>query len=146
MIFIATVFLIGVAAVGVKAYTGVGHVMLQPLALLGIALLASCANRLPKMLQRLLIIGLAIDFFVGILLHLYLQSLIFESVPGSGYNVRYVMSESLNDVIWNNWRAKNLYHIVMLGDYLEPLKTALFAALTIGAAILLYRFATQPHD
>src|SRR5205814_140793 len=113
---------------------------------IGVAFLAAGANRLPKDLRNLLLVGLAFDFVIGILLHLYLQNQVFEEVRDIGGRVHFVMAEPLSEVVWSNWRAKHIYHIVMIGDYLSFLKVGLFAALCAGAAIYLYHFARRRRD
>jgi hypothetical protein len=74
--YFLVVFLVGVAVYGgTTDRFGVAHICLQALVVIGLAFLAASFRVMGTALRWLLIAGLALDFSVGILLHLSLENL-----------------------------------------------------------------------
>lgn len=71
--FIPIVYVAGVAVYGGVDRFGVAHICLQPMILCGIALLAGGVWRISLRLRGLLLVGLLLDFGVGVMLHMTLQ-------------------------------------------------------------------------
>lgn len=74
--FIPIVFLAGVAVYGGLDRFGVAHICLQPMILIGIALVAGGIWRLSLRVRGVVLVGLLVDFFFGVMLHMSLQHLV----------------------------------------------------------------------
>jgi hypothetical protein len=105
---------IGLSVVGERDYYGTAHLTLLPVQLLGLTLLAS-RFRQSRVLAMLLVIGCAIDFSLGVLLHLRVEHL--ENTPAHTYfsgpsvmNGQVVVApspEGLSGYASDNWLRKH---------------------------------------
>ncbi len=68
------IIVLGIAAHPMPGWTGLAHICLQPLTILGLVFLAARRRRLPRAFIALWTAGLAADFFLGAGLHFYLQN------------------------------------------------------------------------
>ncbi|MBI4485352.1 MAG: hypothetical protein HY655_05020 [Acidobacteria bacterium] len=119
-LFIAASAVLGIAAHGARDYYGLAHIGLQPLVQLGLAWLAASLPTLSRTLRGVALAGMAIDFVLGVAIHVYLETLLVDWA--SDYNLE----------------LKNKVGVVFLGDWLPALSLplqwamwALFAALVV---------------
>ena len=90
---------------GERETFGVTHVTLQPLAVLGLALLAAGITSLRRLAVFFMIAGCALDFALGIFLQVHIQN--FENIAG----VKVFEEQggtSLTYPAWENWSRKHL--------------------------------------
>ncbi|QOV89954.1 hypothetical protein [Humisphaera borealis] len=84
--FIPIVFFAGVAVYGGVDRFGVAHICLQPMVLIGVALVAGGVWRISLRLRGVLLVGLLLDFSIGVMLQMTLQHQIPQiqvvQVPG----------------------------------------------------------------
>ena len=115
LMLIGLSLLIGLAVVGERDYSGVAHLTLVPLELLGLTLLsARFFSR--RLVAYLIIAGCAIDFSLGIFFHVRIQHLDNTAqhtyFTGLSYDRgQFVIGapgpESLNISAWRNWLGKH---------------------------------------
>ena len=107
MAMIPFCIVLGIAVVGEADQFGVAHVTLLSLAVLGLTMLA---GRLPlrRVAMAILIAGCAMDFSLGILLHVRVQSLESGSATAG--------PESLSPYARGNWFQKHQYELKQQTD------------------------------
>ena len=129
---------LAIATNGEPASYGLAHVSAQPIVLLALAVLAAGFTRLPVALRLLLPVGLAVDYLVGIHLHVQLQSVVFRVVPsGGGRTID--LSSGLGYGALNNFLMKHDTGLVFLGDHMTAWQPLLEAAMVCSAfAMILY--------
>lgn len=117
---------------------GLTHLALQPLVLLGLVWLASCASDLPPIWLRVWRIGLAVDFIFGLALQSGVQSLWLDRVVQPGRtDIDYI--RQLSWPAASNYYGKLRIGAQHLADGLHP-AVALALLLAAGlAAFLLQR-------
>jgi hypothetical protein len=102
--FVVLTLIGGLAVVGEKDYFGLAHLCLQPLVLLGATFLAVNLPALPLVGRCVVALGAAVDFTVGVLLHLTIENITIEQmyeqggqivVPLHKLPIYYVAQESL---------------------------------------------------
>ncbi|MGA3066945.1 MAG: hypothetical protein ABSF29_08875 [Tepidisphaeraceae bacterium] len=76
--FIAFCTLVGIAAHGETWNTGVGHICLLPMSMLGVAFLAANFPTLPKWLRAIAGLSFVFDFCFGVFLHIRMENLFFK--------------------------------------------------------------------
>ncbi|HWA99785.1 MAG TPA: hypothetical protein VG713_14880 [Pirellulales bacterium] len=126
--------LLGVGVVFSLSYFGLAHNALQPLNLLGLTLVASRFYSIPRFLAAALLVGVAIDFAVGVWLHLHMDHYVFEvGVQNNQLVVNNAPGLSARSVM--NWIVKEQLRYRFLGDrlpnagaVLEPLLVLMCAA------------------
>lgn len=74
LFFLPLAILLGIAVHGAPDRTGVAHVTLQPIVLLGLTLLAANFAQLPRVLRWIVILGCVADATLGVFLQTWLQS------------------------------------------------------------------------
>lgn len=125
---------VGVAVHGALVVYGVGHICLQPLTLLALALVAACWSELGRRLRALAVAALALDFAVGTLLHLTLLSTEFtflrmgQWAPGAlpmadPAGVRYYLGGAYGPVALRNAKVKTVCGYEFLADHAPALTT-----------------------
>jgi hypothetical protein len=72
--FLAFTILVGIAVHGAPERTGVAHVTLQPIVLLGLTFLAANFRLFPRALRWIVLLGCLADASLGVLLQTWLQS------------------------------------------------------------------------
>ena len=98
--FFILVVIMGIAVNGSYDYFGVGHICLQPLAILGVVYLAANYQEYNKYIKVLLCGGLFIDSLFGVLLHFWMQHYSFSDVVAIN-RYDFVLGESVtNNVIY----------------------------------------------
>jgi hypothetical protein len=123
---------------------GLAHISCQPLALLGLALLASAFDGLPRGVRCLVVAGCTLDFVLGVLLQLHLENEVFGwHVLTQGVEAGRVEGLGRNAV--GNWIAKSRYGVLYLGDRLAGASSLLRAVLVAGAAVMLVRMSRTPQ-
>jgi hypothetical protein len=118
--FLAGSLVLGVAVVGERNPWGLAHLDLQPVILLGLVLVATAWPTLSKPLRVLMIIGLTCDCALGVVLHL-------------AYEHWYL---ALLRIGYVNWKLKQDYQLVFVGDEWQSLW---FAAEALLMCFFLYR-------
>jgi hypothetical protein len=126
---------------GARGAWGLAHICLQPLALLGLAFLASQWNCLGVTWRRVLIAGVALDFVLGIALQFGAQSYLLDhwfapALTAAESLVSYSPSAMIN------LRAKSHFKLTYFGDGFaanDTLLLLLLGALLLAALILATR-------
>lgn len=95
-----------VASHGGLELFGVGHVVLQPVALLALTRLAAGLPSLPGVLRLLAAFGCAVDFVLGVLLHFHLQNEVFVVTPTAAGLVRLADGRGLLAFAAASWWQK----------------------------------------
>jgi hypothetical protein len=149
--FVPFTFLVGVAVYGGLDRFGVAHVTLQPLALLGLTMLAAGFHLAPLLLRRLLVLFLLLDFAVGIQLHFNLQSRDFETVDdATGKPVIAYTEQTLSRSAQFNWAAKQREGLRYWGDgfkpYLWPMQVVLLFSFGALLAVCLKPYVGKAND
>lgn len=127
-----------IATHGAPGPTGLAHVVLQPLVLLGIAAIAANAMKLPRWGLALLMLGWAVDFCLGVLLQMYLENMTFVAQAGGHGVTRWYMSQSLAAVVEYNFAAAQSRGLRFIGDYCANCSAVLLVILIAGELIFLW--------
>jgi hypothetical protein len=115
-ILIAAGVLLGVAVVGERDPLGVGHLTLLALQVVGITAIAALMPWRRNVLTAVILVGCAVDFSFGVLLHAHVEGLensAQEAVfPGMEFTGRAIQGippgpEALSASAWNNWFEKH---------------------------------------
>ncbi|HEX9637922.1 MAG TPA: hypothetical protein VGB99_10330 [Acidobacteriota bacterium] len=137
---------IGVIVVGEREPTGVAHVTLQPLVLLGVSLLAASFAALPAALRWTILAACLVDFGLGVFLHHHLQNaenraggqpdlfrpVVEVSPPGNRYTLE--VHSDLSRTAAANWLMKHRHRLVQdLARTLERSEPAALAG--AGASV-----------
>jgi hypothetical protein len=117
-VVVLAAFLLGIATVGEPECYGAGHICLQPLAIAGIAYLASEWPRLSRRLRAALALGTLVDATFGIGLHFWMRHLRFDQAAARAVSPNFL----------DTFRRQVARHYVLLGD--RPI-------LAVAAALLL---------
>jgi hypothetical protein len=126
--FIPACILVSIAVNGGRYPLGVAHICLQPLLILGIALLAVELPGLPAPLRWAAIAGATIDFALGIFLHFSVEN----ALPGITPHGRMPTLVSLQ-----NWQLKQLSNQQFIGDHAAPFSMELQVLILVAFAVLL---------
>jgi len=135
--FVGGSALLGIAVNGDADPWGLVHICLQPLVVFGLALLAASWADLSRQLRRILVAGLAVDFVLGVALHLYVEHL---DRPFALWLVDGGRSLGAADgpCLASNVLTKHLTGCTLLGDGpLGPPAAVAGALALLGAAALL---------
>jgi hypothetical protein len=138
---------LAVATAGTPEPRGLGHVVLQPLALVGLAFLAAAGARAPRGLVAVLLAGACLDFALGVFLHVSLESRVIENaqlLPGGRYAIDPADLDAfgLNNQAMRNWAAKAAYRLpfaspggmTFWGDHFAECREVLQALIAAGFA------------
>lgn len=134
--FIVATVLLGIGVHGGPSKWGLAHICLQPLILMAVAFLGLHFAELKLPLKALVVLGLLVDFLLGIAFHFHL--LHSNIAPGLGTITTF------------NWLIKQRVGLVFLGDTLGPggdwLQILMFIGglAMIGSLILLGK--RQPYS
>ncbi len=125
--------LLGVGVHGARDTWGLAHICLQPLVLLGLALLAARWDSLARRWRIVLVAGAVFDLVFGLALHFAVQNLAFERWAGPHGFVRWQNHNTEGAVM--NMAAKLQHHLQFFGDTAPPPGSIALAllALLIGA-------------
>jgi len=140
--FIFAAVLLNILVVSGPDRWGTTHICLQPVVLIALAWLASRLPQLGRALQVILAAGLAIDFTLGIVLHFWMQHLVFPTALFANRNGQQLL-DLHGYATWNNFLAKSFLHLTFLGDIAPPaiLICGLLAGLLGLAARLAFKKA-----
>lgn len=130
--FVAFAVIVGIAVVNVDDDFGLAHVGLQPIVVLGLALLASSWSDWPRAMKLLAMSGLVIDLAAGIFLQFEIQATALGRIlatPGGGRIIEGGARLSMMTHI--NWLDKQQLGLEFLGDQTAPFVALLLAALAI---------------
>lgn len=129
-VFVAIV--VGIAVHSPPDEWGLAQICLQPLALLGLAVVAAGFDSIPTLLRRLVAFLFAADFALGVGLQFLIQSFALGATPHTAASdVAY--SSSLNLIANVNLLWKEDRNLVFLGDHARPFQ----GMLAVAAALLL---------
>jgi hypothetical protein len=147
--FILFTFIVGIAVNPETEVFGCAHVTLQPLALMGVTLVSAWLASLSLPLFRFAILGLALDYILGILLHFERESHVFATLPDPVLGKKIVMDTSLGSQAFLEYAAKLSQGYVFWGDHFAPISSILkIASALIAVMALLYLLefrARQPR-
>jgi cyanate permease len=125
---------------GEPADYGLAHIGGQPVVVLGLALLAAGLMRLPPALRQLLLMGLAVDYALGIHLHVQLLTGTF-GVTGSGDARRVSIASGLGSFPLGNFMIKHDQGLVFLADHVTSWQPVLELMMVLCAlTLILYVF------
>jgi hypothetical protein len=119
---------LGIAAVGERDFSGVPHLTLISVELLGVTLLAANFRRLPQVVQFLLIAGCCVDFYFGIYLQARVESLentaqriVFPEPRYAGGQILSAgdTADSLGETAYRNWNVK--HRVPIAGKWLREI-------------------------
>jgi len=148
--FVTFCVVVGVAVHGERDAYGVAHVTLQPLMVLGLALLARSVVRLPRVAARLVVAGCAVDFAVGVLPQIWVESLengfgrtVFAglTVQGGQVMLGQAQHDSLSRSAWSSWLAKHQF--AACGDWSQEVSRLVGLGQVDGTANRLLAFFEQ---
>jgi succinate dehydrogenase/fumarate reductase cytochrome b subunit len=105
---LSTIVLLGIATVTAPDRWGLCHIGLQPLVLLGLALIAAHLESAPRALVRVFSLLLCLDVAFGIVLHFWVQSLAWPAWLGGGPD-DWTTASTLNSVAFTNHRYTLLH-------------------------------------
>jgi hypothetical protein len=128
---ILVVGFLGIAVNGTPDWYGYAHIILQPLLYTGICLVAAGVTSLPRPWRVLLLLGLTLDFLLGILLHLHLEHYAGQDVL------------ALSPAAMSNMDMKLHAGIRLVGDRVGELGGPLQLLLVAAFAATLYWLATR---
>jgi len=116
---------------------GSAHLALQPLALMGVTLLAAWLPSARPALFRVVMVGLAVDYCLGILLHFNRESLVPQAIVSSG-QLDFILDPEIGRNTINEYTAKLHGGYVFWGDHLAEIGPALQLASIVTAVGLLW--------
>jgi len=149
--FIVFCSLAGIATHGVPDAFGVAHVVHQPLILLGLTFLAGALYRLPAWLRWAAVLGLRVDFFIGVLLQHYFEHALFTTSVEQGRLVATTIdTPALGSAAAASWYAKKVTGLAFLGDgvgdtWVVVLVAVIVVAFEILMGLLICRLFCQPR-
>jgi hypothetical protein len=125
-------FAVSIAAWDAVSDVGIAHICMQPLAYMGVTLLATYLPAMPTWFRALAVLGMAFDFLVGILLHFTMQRHTFTpGAPDPGL----IKQAELN------WLEKQAACFTFIGDHFAWAGRALPVLLVVGAIALTWYVA-----
>jgi hypothetical protein len=126
---IVCAFVVSVAAWDSQSDVGIAHICMQPLAIMGIVLLAVNLPVIPLWLRAVAVLGMTIDFALGILLHFHMQHQIFTPAHDPG----------LVEQAKLNWLEKQTAGFTFVGDRFTTMWPVIEAILVMGFALIMWR-------
>jgi hypothetical protein len=104
--------------------------------LLGLIFLAGYWERAGPWFKKILLLGLVLDYFLGVFLQVVLERL--------GTTEKFGISlANLSFVARGNWDFKNQRHLAFVGDLSSPLAPAILTVILLGFAFLVWQTARQ---
>lgn len=149
--FIPIVYLAGVVVYGGQDRFGVAHICLQPMALIGLCLLAGGVWTFAPRARGVLLVGLLLDFALGVFLQAALQHHLFQivrewSVADNQEVLRIVEGPDVpSRAAQNNLKEKIDYGMVFWGDRFGGTLLMLEFALGGLLAFLLFKGLLAPR-
>jgi hypothetical protein len=140
--FVSCTTVLGSAAYGGIDQWGVAHLCLQSLLGLGLALLAARVDMLPRWWRFAFVVGLIVDFALGVGLQFYLENLVF-SVLGFMRSRGAGVLADYSTCIWVNLWTKIQHGYEFVGDWPIP-RGPLLAVLACLLALALLRLRHAP--
>jgi 4-amino-4-deoxy-L-arabinose transferase-like glycosyltransferase len=132
LVFLLVVIVVGIGVHGAPDAFGLGHICLQPLAMLGLVYLAFRFRSLPAWARGLLGLGVAVDALLGLFLHFQVLHYDYRDVMRIN-ELAFVLGPSVtNNAIW-----KAEKQVRFVGDYAQS--AVVMAALAAALAFVLYR-------
>lgn len=126
LFYLPFTFVIGIAVNNGRDIFGTAHVTLQSMAMMGTTLVAAFLLRLRPRTFNLILVGLVIDYGLGIFLHFNRQSRIFRTVVGpNGQLIALVKRSVGRPTAAKDYLIKLQRGFVFWGDRLRHLNTAL---------------------
>ena len=134
---------LAVASHGGLDLFGVAHVVLQPLALLAVALLAAGLPSLARGYRRLAVAGAAVDAFLGIGLHFHLENQVFR-LAWDGHGPPQLLDDRglVRFAVGSFWQ-KTVFGLTFWGDAVAPVGRALEVVLALGTLAILASLARR---
>lgn len=127
---------LGIAVHGTLDPYGVIHICLQPVILLGLAFIAVHYYKLPRLARLLLLFGLALDFLLGIVLHLYVQGIDLAGSTGT----------RLGTTFHHNLKMKSDTGVVFISDQLASYQGLLWFALVAFSLLAFIMMEKKPGN
>jgi hypothetical protein len=124
---IVCTFVVSIAAWDSTSDVGIAHICMQPLAIMGIVLLAVNLPALPVWFRAVAVLGMTIDFALGILLHFHMQHHIFTPAQ----------DPSLVEQAKLNWLEKQTAGLTFVGDHFAAMWPMIEALLLVGFFLII---------
>ncbi len=125
--FVGGVIFLGIAVHGALTEWGLAHICLQPLVLMAVAFLAVEFTHLELRLKGLVLIGILVDFLLGIALHIHLLHSNIQA--------------GLGTITTFNWQIKQRVGLVFLGDLMASWGAALQVVFFVIGLALVFALA-----
>ena len=134
--FVVGSFVLGIAVHGTPDDVGLVHICLQPLMLLGAVFVAASVPDLPPSLGAVALVGCAVDFAVGVLLHFAMENGVATLTTLSAYPRQLVISNTmgLSQVAALNWGYGAIHSMRFFGERFAPAASAIEASLALAYA------------
>jgi hypothetical protein len=132
----------GVAAHPWAAYLGLAHISLQPMAVIGLGIVAGTWEQWTPLLKRIVLAGLSVDLLLGVTLHLLFETRTFGEGAAVTAGLMPGGLRPVPEAPFQNWVEKGHHHFLFIGDVFDPVKWPVLLGLAVFAALLLRRFAT----
>ncbi len=142
---LAAVVTLCLAAYGDRDHYGIGHICLQSLVLLGLAFLASLWPALSQAWRRMLVLGLAVDFALGIALQFAAEDFALDRwlYPARGLSE---VSQSYGVVAQENLSEKIIAHFAYFADIVGTPPALVLALLGAVLCTALLRAKPAPGE
>jgi len=128
---------IGICSHGTLEPYGVGHIVLQPVVYMALAMLAVGLPTLGAGLRVAAVAGCAVDLALGICLHFALESHVFRLIQLPNGHLDALLDNGLSPFAARNYLVKQALGIVFWGDHLAPLVPGLqILVLCLGTGML----------
>ena len=136
--FIVFCALVGIAVVSQLEVFGLAHACLQPLILLGVTFLAGSLNRLSAWLRWAAVLGLRVDFYIGVLLQHYFEHALFTTFMEHGrLTATTIDTPALGSAAASSWYVKNVSGLTFLGDSVGAAWVVVIVAIVVAFEILM---------
>lgn len=142
---VAGIVALCLAAYGDRDHYGIGHICLQSLVLLGLAFLASLWPALSPAWRRMLALGLAVDFALGIALQFAAEDLALDRWLHPGLGLAEV-SQSYGVVAQENLSEKIIAHFAYFADIVGTPPALVLALLGAVLSTALLRARPAPGE
>jgi hypothetical protein len=137
MLFIPFNIVVGIAVHGALDKFGLAHICLQTMVMLGLTFISVRIWQCPNFLKNIALLGLFMDYLLGVWLHFSLQNKIFKIIEVfPGQNVIKI-DNPLSRTASNNWYVKEDLGLIFLGDLLDYLSIPVQALLTVAVLLVL---------
>jgi hypothetical protein len=127
-LFVGVGFLVGIVVHGAPDEYGLMHICAQAIVMLGLAYAIAHLDQLSIWVRRIFAIGLLVDCVLGIVLHIFIQSLSLRAGGGLGSGFH------------DNWNLKTRAAVSFTGDLLQA-PWMLWGLIAVFLAALVWVFA-----